>query len=589
MSRRTCRDAGPATSFRPGVRPLAFASMLALLSGMAMPATASQPGAPPPSAIEKPAAPTWIADYVDAQSTALSDWPDRQVGQLRAFYAAADFQPRWTRESGALSARGETLMAALLGAEDHGLSLEALGVPALQAMARTADPAQRPQLELAMTAAMLRLAGWLLGADREDGAVRHTVFVLEPDQLDPRELARLIESGDATRLLTALAPAHGQYQRLLAARRQFKEDAARDAAAPKIPDGRTIRAGYRDARVPAVRARLVALGFDPGAGDEPGRYDPKLRQAVIAFQTSRRLQPDGSVGRATLAALNAGPTDRLVQIDATLERWRRMPRELGARHVLVNVPAYTLAVMENERPTMQMKVVVGTRARKTPTFSSRLATVEINPTWSVPARLASEDILPAIRRNPNYLEEHNIRVLAPMNGRMYQVDPAEIDWSAFGGGRLPFRFRQDPGAGNSLGKVKMMLPNDEAIYLHDTPKRSLFQRTARAYSSGCIRLERPDLFANLLLTEGAGWSQEQIDAAFARRGTRAVPLRDSLPVHIAYLTAWVGEDGKVTFYDDVYSHDEGVVQALRARKPLAPPPTAERLRTASTKDDAARN
>lgn len=130
----------------------------------------------------------------------------------------------------------------------------------------------------------------------------------------------------------------------------------------------------------------------------------------------------------------------------------------------------------------------------------------------------------------------------------------------------------------------MMLPNDEAIYLHDTPKRSLFQRTARAYSSGCIRLEKPDLFANLLLTEGAGWSQEQIDATFAQRATRAVPLRDSLNVHIAYLTAWVGDDGKVVFHDDIYGLDAKVLQAVQARKALPAPPTPERMRTASARD-----
>ncbi|WP_374446789.1 murein L,D-transpeptidase [Stella sp.] len=584
MTHRTCHDAAAAPTPAPRRRRPATVSALAFAVLAALPAAAAQPGAPPPSAVERPSVPTWIADFVGEQSTALSGWPGRQVGQLREFYAAADFQPRWTAESGALNERGRALLATLAQAEEHGLSPEALGVPALQAMAEKADPAQRPQVEVALTGALVRFAGWLLGVEREEGAPRHTVFVLDQDQLDTRALARMIEAGDIPRLVAALSPAHSQYQRLLAARRLYKERAAQQAAAPRIPTGPTIRAGYSDARVPAIRARLAALGADVGTTDQPTRYDPKLRQAVMEFQAAHRLQPDGSVGRATLDALNAGPADRLVQIDATLERWRRMPRDLGARHVLVNVPAYTLKVVEGDRATMQMKVVVGTRARQTPTFSSRLATVEINPTWSVPAKLAAEDILPAIRRNPNYLEEHNIRVLAVVDGRVRQIDPAEIDWESQAGRRLPFRFRQDPGAGNSLGKVKMMLPNDEAIYLHDTPKRSLFQRTARAYSSGCIRLEKPDLFANLLLTEGAGWTQEQIDAAFAQRGTRAVPLRDSLPVHIAYLTAWVDDDGKAVFHDDIYGQDERVVQMLRARKPLPAPPPAERLRTASARD-----
>ncbi len=557
--------------------------VLALSCLASAPVYAAQAASPPPSAEERPPMPTWIADFVGEQSTALSSWPGRQVGQLREFYAAGDFQLRWTAEAG-LNDRGRALLAALALADEHGLSPEALGVPALQAMAHRADPAARAQLELALSGALLRYAGWLLGVEREEGAPRHAVFVLTADQLDPRELSRLLEAGDIRQVVASLSPASSQYQRLLAARRIYKEKAAQQAAMPRIPSGDTIRAGYFDDRVPAIRRRLAALGEDVASVGDPNRYDPKLRQAVMRFQAANRLEPDGSVGRSTLAAFNAAAVDRLVQIDATLERWRRMPRDLGQRYVMVNIPAYRLTVMEGDRPTMQMKVVVGTRQRQTPTFSSRLATVEINPTWSVPSRLATEDILPAIRRNPNYLEEHNIRVLANIDGRMRQINAAEIDWESHAGRRLPFRFRQDPGAGNSLGKVKMMLPNDEAIYLHDTPKRSLFQRTARAYSSGCIRLERPDLFANLLLTESAGWSQDQIDAAFAQRGTRAVPLRDSLPVHIAYLTAWVGEDGKVVFHDDIYGQDGRVVQMMQARKALPAPPGPDRLRTASARD-----
>ena len=320
------------------------------------------------------------------------------------------------------------------------------------------------------------------------------------------------------------------------------------------------------------------------AGDVPIDPDHEIVSppAVHALDRDRAMVVDERQPNwpGTLCSRTIGRTDTVVEhvLHVTRDGGTTWPSRLrSTRTRIVEAGAVDVA-------GGRLVAVVGTRARQTPTFSSRLATVEINPTWSVPAKLASEDILPAIRRNPNYLEEHNIRVLAMVDGRMRQISSSEIDWESHGGRNLPFRFRQDPGAGNSLGKVKMMLPNDEAIYLHDTPKRSLFQRTARAYSSGCIRLEKPDLFANLLLTEGAGWSQEQIDGAFAQRGTRAVPLRDSLPVHIAYLTAWVEDDGKLTFHDDIYSQDERIAQMVQARKPLPAPPPADRLRTASAKD-----
>ncbi|MCC7272982.1 MAG: L,D-transpeptidase family protein [Alphaproteobacteria bacterium] len=569
----------------PRTRPVRPAGLLAMALAVAIgawPATPVHAAGTVPlieKREERPAPAVWLVDYFGESGAAANTWPARHATQLREFYGAGGFLPRWTSDEG-MTGRGTALLNALARVDEHGLSPDALGVPALQALAQRPEPAARMQLELGLSSAFLRLAGWLLGTEREEGAPRHPVFVLPVDSASPQELSRLLDTAEVPVVLAALAPANSQYQRLLAARQVYKAMADRRPEWPVVPQGDTIRAGRWDVRVSVVRRRMAAAGAAVDGTGDANRYDPKLREAVMRFQASQGLEADGNIGRATVNAMNAGPAERLAAIDATLERWRRMPRDLGARYVLVNIPAYRMAVMDGDRPALEMKVIVGMRARPTPTFSSRIGGVEINPTWSVPAKLAIEDIVPAIRRNPNYLEEHNIRVLASIDGRTREIHPGEIDWETQGR-RLPFRFRQDPGAGNSLGKVKMVFPNDESIYLHDTPKRSLFGLTMRAQSSGCIRLEKPGEFADMLLRQGAGWDAEQIGAAFARSTTRAVPLRDGLPIHIAYLTAWVDDQGKVAFHDDIYDQDRRVLQMLQARRALPAPTAGDRVRTAS--------
>ena len=525
---------------------------------------------------------TSIAVLFEERSPLIEAWPVRHVVALRAFYEAGGFRARWTSEEG-LDARGTALIAAIERIEDHGLSPEVLALPTIKSLVARDDAPSRLLLELQLSSAFLRMAAWLDGTEREEGAPRHRVFDLPADGHEPKDLARLLDTAGPAEVLAGLSPASSQYQRLLAARAVQRAALAKTPDWPKVPAGETIRPGHGDSRVTAVRKRLAASGEFTEAAAHPERYDPKLVEAVKAFQARHGLEPDGAIGKTTVVALNMSPADRLAQIDATLERWRRMPRDLGPRHLLVNVPAYRLTLMDGDKTAMEMKVVVGTRQRQTPTFSSRVNGVEINPTWTVPAKLAVEDIMPAIRKNPNYLEEHGIRVLAVSDGGVRRVDPATIDWSSHNGRSLPFRFRQDPGAMNALGKVKMVLPNDEAIYLHDTPKRSLFRRAQRSFSSGCIRLENPADLANLLLREGAGWDAAQIEAAFGKATTRAVPLTAGLPIHIAYLTVWVSDDGRVHFLDDVYELDRRVAQMIQARRPLpalAPAPV-EGVRTAA--------
>jgi murein L,D-transpeptidase YcbB/YkuD len=209
-----------------------------------------------------------------------------------------------------------------------------------------------------------------------------------------------------------------------------------------------------------------------------------------------------------------------------------------------------------------MRVVVGKPVRRTPVFSDEMTYIEFNPTWTVPKTIAVEDLLPKIRRNPGMLEAQGIRVLARGTDGAYAVDPAHVDWNAVGSGAFPFRLRQAPGPKNPLGRVKFMFPNDFSVYLHDTPKRELFARAQRAFSSGCIRVEKPVELAELLLQGTPGWDRQRIDAVIEQGKTRTVTLASPVPVHLVYLTAWQDSDGKLQFREDLYGRDSRLLQFI---------------------------
>lgn len=558
--------------------PLAVAAPSARAEApRALAPVATQPAAQPP--LDAAAGP--LAVWVD-DSPYVNGLSDRVALELRRFYAARGGQAWWTDADG-LTERGRDLLEALARSAEHGIDPTQLAVASLAALSIDADtPEVAARLDVALSTTLLTYATWLLGEESGPAAIRHPVFELRSDRMSGTDLALLLERGTVAQAIHALAPGHEQYRRLQAALVHHRKEAAHAAAPVVVPGTETLRIGDHGPRVEALRRRLVAAG-DLKEGGRPSRaFDEAVRSAVKAFQKRNQLEPDGVVGRSTLAAMNLSPADRVAKVEAALEQWRRMPRDLGRRHVLVNVPAYRFALIEDGRETMTMNVVVGTKARQTPSFSSLINAVQFNPTWSVPQRLAVEDIVPAIRRNPNYLAEQGIRVLASIDGRLREIDPASIDWWAPVGKALPFRFRQDAGDGNALGRVKMMFPNHEAIYLHDTPKRYLFRRTARAYSSGCIRVERPDDFAKMLVTAGAGWSEAQFESAYQSKATRAVSLEKGLPIHIVYLTSWVDEQGGTAFLDDVYERDELITQTIRARRaPAIPTADQNGVRTAS--------
>ena len=299
-----------------------------------------------------------------------------------------------------------------------------------------------------------------------------------------------------------------------------------------------------------LRERLRISGdFDglPGTADA-WFFDAGLQNAVKRFQERHGLPASGEVDERTLAALNVPVEDRVRQLQATLTRWNWLPRDLGRRYLWANVPGGSLELIDNGATLIDMRIIAGHPDRPTPSFKDSIRQIVVNPSWSVPRTIAVEDLLPTQQEDPTFLARLGIRVLGP-DGR--DVDPARVDWRKYNASYFPYRLRQDPGPLNSLGKLKFVLNNPWDIYLHDTPSRRLFDLNSRTLSSGCVRLEKPEELANLLLEETTFTGTS---ASLPAR-TYTLTLPSAITVYVVYLTSWVTPSGTVQFRPDVYGRD----------------------------------
>jgi murein L,D-transpeptidase YcbB/YkuD len=277
--------------------------------------------------------------------------------------------------------------------------------------------------------------------------------------------------------------------------------------------------------------------------------------------------------QAALAAEKDHPDGHVEQLKMNLERWRWAPRDLGDRYILVNVPAYQMQVMEHDRPVLAMRVIVGSKENPTPLFSDDMTYIVFSPYWNIPESIIRKETIPHMVKDPDYLERNHIEVVGT-NGKDV-MDPKAVDWSNDAEVER-LHFRQEPGPENALGLVKFIFPNHFNVYLHDTPQDKLFSKPVRALSHGCIRIENPVALAHYVLRDQPEWTPERISEAMNAKRERAVTLKDRLPVHIGYWTAWVEPDGKtVTYTDDPYGIDAAQARLLHkeAPKPVQASPT----------------
>lgn len=377
-------------------------------------------------------------------------------------------------------------------------------------------------------------------------------------------LARLASSAEPAAVLDAAAALDPWAAPI---RAEMARVRAREAAGgwPGFPAGGNIEPGRRDARVPALRARLAAE--DPaiaGLPDNGTLYDRDLVEAVKRWQAANFLEPDGRIGRMTQKALNEPPAQRIAQGIAALDMRRAAAAPGAGRLIDVNLPAFWLTMSEGGRTLLEMAVIVGRPDRATPILDTRMTAIQFNPPWGVPERNARQDLLPRFQRDPVAMRERGFRLFRTVNGERVEVDPTEVDWSRISRTNFPFVVRQDAGDANALGRIKFVMPNRDAIFMHDTPDRGLFRTVDRAYSSGCIRLSRPLELLDLLVEGLAGWDRARAERAIDSGTTSTISVRTPPRVLLSYRTVDV-VDGRVRMRPDFYDLDLAYVAAMRRR------------------------
>jgi L,D-transpeptidase YcbB len=365
-------------------------------------------------------------------------------------------------------------------------------------------------------------------------------------------LNNVLNGRDPEEIVAFLRPSIMYYDRMRTALAQYRQVMDRGGWA-QVPEGATLKAGERNDAVAALRQRFIA-GADAeemrlariGEAD-PTLFDASLKQAVERFQKRHSIDPDGAVGAGTLKELNHTAEERVAELKLNLDRWRWLPNDLGERFILVNIAGFELEVVDNGRVVEAMNVVVGRLDRQTAVFADSMQYVVVNPYWNVPNGIFEKDVRPKMQADPTYLVRNNMEMV---NGRV----------------------RQKPGPRNSLGRYKFLFPNEFDIYLHDTPDGHLFSRTQRDFSSGCIRLERPEDFARLMLDMLTDRGSSQLDPMLTNWNEKWIKLDRTMPVYLLYFTAWVEEDGTVRFHHDVYGRDKQMGPQVEERLESAPAP-----------------
>ena len=483
---------------------------------------------------------------------------------LPGLYQRRDFRPIWTdtvMQKELISSIEDTYRE---GLDPNDYHLEEIN--RLRAQLNTSDPHDPEMLaliDLLLTDSLARLAYHSIFG-KEDPLTHHPHWNLavKIDDIDPVGfLEKAIESDSLAKTISGWKPQLPIYQRLMMALAKYRSIQASGGWNP-VPSGPTLRKGLEDKRVPPLRQRLAATGDLTHKSTDSTVFDETLELAVIHFQARHRLHPDGAVGRNTLEALNVPVEQRIDQIRVNLERARWVLHALGEEFVLVDIAGFHVFLYQDRKVIWTSRVQVGKPYRNTPVFKSAIEYLEFNPTWTIPPGILSKDILPATKNDPDYLNKRNINVL-DRNGNL--VDQSSIDWSQYPGRSFPYMLRQEPGPNNALGRVKFIFPNKHFVYLHDTPSKSLFDKTSRTFSSGCIRVENPFELAELLLNDSSNWNYNKIMEVVDSKQTRKVFLDEPMPVLLLYWTVTVEEDGKVHFKEDPYGRDNAVLEGLKGK------------------------
>ena len=492
--------------------------------------------------------------------------------QVRKFYSDNDFSPIWIGDQSAT----ESMLVQLHQSPRHGLVkaeydsnrlIEQYLADQEQGMENIAVDRQA-RLELAFSAALLALAHdlWDGRVEPQDVQGDHLVY-LERKPLDAQSLLAAVGQQAIEDLLAELTPQHEEYERLQQALIRHLEQ-MESGEFTQLQGSGVVRTDDVSPEVKPLVNRLREAGLELPDQDKPDDewvYTEAIADAVSELQRRAGLAEDGLLGDNTRAYLNQGMDHRRKVLAANLDRWRWLPRDLGNEYILVNIPDYQLRAFKNDELHMRMRIIVGEVLHKTPVFADMLEYAVLNPYWNIPNSIIQDELLPQFKDDPAVVFSKNMEVLDLDN---QPLDPTGMDWSSISAADI--RVRQKPGPENSLGLVKFIFPNSHAIYFHDTPADQLFDPSKRAFSHGCLRLERPRDLATYLLSDVPDWNRERIESVMGNADEpTTVDMNRQVPVFITYFTAtgFDAGDDEVRYLNDIYGHDAVMFEALENEAP----------------------
>lgn len=491
--------------------------------------------------------------------TAERRWSEQSIAQLQAFYQRLDYASQWQD-----LARRQQLAELISDTRYDGLQPTMYLWPE-----QTVTAQQQVCAELRSSYGYLQVLQHLRDGVLNPNSVEPYWYEAATMRALPAPIVDLALAGldDLAQAFADARPQHNVYQKL---RETFKSsDLLTQSDWGKVAEqGKSLRVGALDARVPDLRLRLQLAGYldnniegELSAGEaaelDTLLYTDQLAAAVKAFQQDHYLEDDGIVGPATLREMNISPAQRVQQVRVNLERLRWLDKQLEPTMLLVDIAGARLLYFRNGDIVWRTRTQVGTVKRQTPLLKSRITHLTINPTWTVPPTILREDKLPAIRRDLGYLARSNMSVL-DYQGNV--LDPSSVNWQAPSGIML----RQGPGPQNALGLVAIRFANPFSVYLHDTPSQHLFGRATRSVSSGCVRVEDAQKLVDQLLFDASDEERARIVQIQNSGKTRNVNLPKPIPVLLAYWTVEVDMDNRLRFRSDSYGHDAKVAAALQA-------------------------
>ncbi len=476
------------------------------------------------------------------------------IPALREVYLNNTFQPYWEDEK-----KVEGLIAAIKESYKEGLNPNDYHLQDIYELKSGNSEDDKANLDIVLSDAFLLYISHLLSGKVNPSTVDAQWHVVRTDQ-DPFKYFYLLDSIGIGQIIELVVPKNKNYNLLKTELEHYRQIEALYKS-EKIPTGQIIKPGMTDERIPLIKKSLAINSGDSLSDTiNSSLHTNELKGKIIAFQEQNGLESIGNIGNQTIEALNISISEKIKTIEANLERLRWLPQELPNYYLMVNIVSFELHVIKDYQIVQEHKVVVGKPFRMTPVFSSTMQYMVFNPTWTVPPTILKEDLIPEMQKDNQTLTKKNIKVYDSEGDLMF-ID--SIDWKS--PKVFSYTYRQDAGITNALGVVKFMFPNPYNVYLHDTPSKELFDRTERAFSSGCIRVQKPLELATYLLSDQPKYNRKSIDNIIASGITQTVILKSKPEVYLLYLTAWVDDSGRINFRKDIYNRDKKLIEALYSK------------------------